>query len=95
MNLLIDLMNLGPIGVVAVVRTSDGNYLGQVPDDLGYNLFLGRPSPSHPGPGRSRSRRVWAAFTPAQRASVLRHASAPLDGYPIPLTDFLGPEPWK
>ena len=88
MDNLINVMNLRPTGVIAVCRTSDGHYLGQHPGDIGYNVFLGSPKP-HPGPGRDRSTQVWNALTLDAQAAVKKIASSPLDGYPIPLTDFV------
>ena len=85
---LIDLMNLGPLGVEDVVRTSDGFYLGQAPGDIGYNVFIGKPDPVHEGPGVERSRAVWEGLTVQQRNAVRMRCNHPLDGERIPLSDF-------
>ncbi len=84
---LIDLMNLGPLGVTDVVRTSDGFYLGQAPGDLGYNVFIGKPNP-HEGPGRERSRGLWEGLTVQERNAVRARCNHPLDGERILLSDF-------
>ena len=85
---LIDLMNLGPLGVTDVVRTSDGFYLGRAPGDIGYNVFIGKPSPPHEGPGRERSLALWEGLTVQERNAVRMRCNHPLDGSRIPLGDF-------
>lgn len=62
-------MNLEPEGLVDVIRTSDGCYVGRPWGDIGYNVFLGRPSP---GPaGRAASWRKFRALTLNQRKGVV------------------------
>ena len=85
---LIKLMNLGPTGAVDVVRTSDGFYLGQAPGDIGYNMFIGRPSPVHEGPGLEHTLAVWESLTVQERNAVRMRCNHPLDGERIPLSDF-------
>lgn len=84
---LIDLMNLGPLGVTNVVRMSDGFYVGQAPGDIGYNVFIGKPS-TQEGPGRERSREVWEGLTEQERDAVRARCNHPMDGSRILLEDF-------
>jgi len=88
---LLNLMNLGPLGVADVIRTSDGFYLGQAPGDIGYNVFIGSPS-THEGPGRERSRKVWDALTEQEQGAVRARCGHPMDGERITLEDFGIPE---
>lgn len=84
---LLNLMNLRLLGLVDVVRTSDGFYIGQKPGDIGYNAFIGKPNPNE-GPGRRRSREVWEALTERERVAVRMRCNHPIDGERIPLEDF-------
>lgn len=89
---LLRLMSLGQFQ--AVCRTSDGYYMAQVPGDLGYNAFLGRPAPVHDGLGHRQMLQVWAALSTDEQVAVWRLAQNPLDGSPIPLdSDFGVPRP--
>ena len=91
--LLINLLNLRPAGVVDVVLTTDGHFVGQNAGEVGYNAFIGRPS-GQPGPGMDRSREVWQTFSDVERAAVRYRADNPPDGEPIPLELFgIEPEP--
>jgi hypothetical protein len=90
--LLLDVLNLRPAGIVDVVRTSDGYYIGQDPGDLGYNHFIGKPPKLHLGPGLDRTRKRWAELTKAQRIAVRARAVLPRDGEAIPLGDFGVPD---
>jgi len=91
--LLLDLMNLGPLGVYDVIRSADGHYLGRHKGEAGYNVFIGAPKGA-PGPGQDRSRELWASWTQAQRDAVTVRASIPAEGLPIPLEEFgIVPEP--
>ena len=65
MKELMRLMNL-PRSFVSFTRTSDGFYLAQELGDIGFNVFLGRPS-HHPGFGRDASFSTWRGFTFGQR----------------------------
>jgi len=85
--LLLDLMNLGPMGLADVVLTSDGHYLGRHAGEAGYNVHIGAPK-SAPGPGQDRSRELWQSWNLEQRAAVMVRATAPPDGFPIPLDQF-------
>ena len=86
------LMNLGghPAELEAVCRTSDGFYMGQVKGDVGYNVFIGRPSAPHPGPGRDLMLERWATLDALERLAVIALAVRPLDGSPIPLERDFG-----
>lgn len=88
-SLLIDVLNLRATGIEDIIVTSDGHFIGQAPGDIGYNVFIGKPS-HHPGPGMEHSREVWAGFTDAERAAVTYRAAHPVDGAAIPLAEFLG-----
>ena len=83
---LLRLMNLPQFA--GVVRTADGFYTAQVPGDLGYNAFLGKPSPVHDGPGLAQTLKVWAGLTEEERDAVRMLAANPPDGERIPLADF-------
>lgn len=86
---LLRLMNLPPSKFDGVCRTSDGHYIAQLKGDLGYNAFLGKPSPPHPGPGRNLMLKVWNGLTPSEKDDVLALAQRPVDGLPILLhADF-------
>lgn len=91
-SILIDLMNLGPmakhVGLVDVIRTPDGHYLGRQDGDIGYNLFIGIPNPDPSDETIERSRAIWARLTDAQRAALLSRTLRPRDGSPIPLHEF-------
>ena len=84
---LVSLMNLGPLKIADVMRTTDGHYLGRMPGDPGFNVFIGRPNPNE-GPGREWSRRIWQGLTEQERKAVEARCSHPADGESIPLTDF-------
>lgn len=91
--LLINLLNLRPAGVVDVVLTTDGHFIGRRDGEPGYNAFIGRPSGA-PGPGMDRSRELWETFSDVERAAVIHRAGNPPDGEPIPLELFgIEPEP--
>lgn len=85
---LLQVMNLPASRFTDVCKTSDGFYLGRIPGGLGYDVFIGRPGPVHPGPGLDNTRRVWELLTPAQRKKVRNRANHPTDGTPISLRDF-------
>ena len=85
---LLRLMCLPLSRYACVVRTTDGYYIAQEHDDIGYNAFLGRPSKLHPGPGLDQTTRTWAGLTDTERLAVKALADNPLDGMPIPLADF-------
>ena len=84
---LLNLMNLGPLGLADVVRTSDGFYLGQEPGDIGFNVFIGCPS-KHEGPGRERTVAVWECLTVQEKDAVRARCNYPVDGSRILLEDF-------
>lgn len=91
--LLIDLMNLGPLGLCDVIRSADGHYLGRHRGEVGYNVFVGEPKAA-PGPGQDRSRQLWQSWSQEQRDAVSFRASAPAEGLPINLGEFgIVPEP--
>ncbi len=90
-ELLLNLLNLRPAGVVDVVLTTDGHFIGKTCGDIGYNAFLGKPSGA-PGPGMDRTREVWETFSDSERAAVIHRAANPPDGSPIDLALF-GIEP--
>ena len=81
---MLRLMNL-PSFYDGVVRTSDGHYIAKKAGDLGYNHFLGKPSPVHDGPGLQRALSIWEELTPAEREAVHAVAASPGDGSSIPL----------
>lgn len=91
--LLLDLMNLGPMGLADVTLTSDGHYLGRHAGEAGYNVHIGQPK-NAPGPGQDRSREMWEAWSPEQRQAVRQRAANPTDGQPIDLEPFgIEPDP--
>ena len=91
---LLKLMNLPTSQYISVCRTSDGYYLAQRRGDLGYNAFLGKPTPPHDGPGRDFMLQTWASLSPAERVAVWHLARHPLDGLPIRLAEDFGvPKP--
>lgn len=55
--------------------TSDGWWLAQAYGDLGYNVFLGRPS-FHPGPGKDQTRAVWSRMSLGERKLFVKAARA-------------------
>lgn len=57
------------------VVTSDGHFLAQAYGDLGYNIFLGRPS-FHPGPGKDQTKAVWSGMSFGERKRFVRSAKA-------------------
>ena len=88
MRNLIDVMNIPhAMGVCEITRTPDGFFLGREHGDCGFNLFIGRPSPSHPGPGRDRSRSVFTALNFGAKRRVVALARA--HGFDV--RDFVGP----
>jgi len=87
MENLINVLNLRPTGAVAICRTVEGDYMGQLLGDAGYNLFIGKPS-HHEGPGRQRTREVWSGLTEEERREVRDLAASMSDGCRIPLADF-------
>ena len=87
---LLRLMNLPPSRFSGVVRTSDGHYIASVHGDVGYNAFLGRPSPPHPGPGRDAMLAVWDGLSQEEREAVYCLAANPVDGEPIDLHGHFG-----
>lgn len=87
---LLRLMNLSQFE--GVMRTSDGFYIAQIPGDIGYNFFLGRPAPVHEGPGLRNTLKIWASLTEDERKAVRRLAANPVVGSPIPLSEFGIPE---
>lgn len=86
--LLLAVMNLKVTGVVDVVRTSDGFYIGMDPGDCGYNRFFGAPARVHDGPGLRNTLQVWTGLTDEERTAVRQRAAFPTDGEPIPLSEF-------
>lgn len=90
-ELLINLLNLRPAGVVDVIMTTDGHFVGRAPGALGYDSFIGKPSGAA-GPGQDRSRQVWETYSDSERAAVRTRAAHPVDGSPIPL-ELFGIEP--
>ena len=89
--LLLDLLNLSPLGLCDVVLTSDGHFIGRRFGEPGYNAFIGAPSGA-PGPGMDRSRHLWQSWSDTERAQVRHRAENPPDGSPIPL-ELFGIEP--
>lgn len=91
--LLLDLMNLGPLGLCDVIRSADGHYLGRHRGEAGYNVFIGEPKAA-PGAGQDRSRELWKGWSQEQRQAVTYRAAAPAEGQPIILEEFgISPEP--
>lgn len=87
---LLKLMCLPTSRFDGVCRTSDGNYLDQAKGDLGYNVFLGNPSPPHDGPGRRFMFDTWDSLSREERKAVLHLANNPMDGSPIRLKEDFG-----
>ena len=87
MRNLIDVMNLPTDAVEQITLTSDGHYLGRAFGDCGFNMFFGTPEPSHPGPGRDRSRAVFRALRLADKKQVVRWAQS----VGVDLRAFVGP----
>jgi len=76
-------MNLEPLELQQVMRTGDGFYIGRQLGDIGFNAFLGRPSP---GPfGVSESWRKFRKLSFSDRREVVRFARAAN----VRLRDFL------
>ena len=73
-----------------VCRTSDGFYMAMAKGDIGYNHFLGKPNPPHPGPGRDMMLATWAKLSNDERQAVLSLAAHPIDGCPIRLAKDFG-----
>ena len=67
---LLRLMSLPLSRFSDVTRSSDGYYLAAVHGDLGFNAFLGRPSPVHPGPGYDAMLKHWTSMLPGERVAV-------------------------
>ncbi len=67
---LIHLLNLDMLGIDGFIKTSDGHFLGRRPDDIGYNLYIGQPSPPHPGPGLNRTLETWDNLTGEEQSNV-------------------------
>ena len=87
---LLSLMCLSPSRVDGVCRTADGFYIAQIKGDIGYNYFLGKPSPPHPGVGRDMMLATWAELSKGERIAVLYLATHPVDGLPIRLAEDFG-----
>ena len=87
---LLKLMCLPTSRFDGVCRTSDGHYIAQVKGDIGYNHFLGKPSPPHPGPGRDGMLMTWTKLSKQERQAVLFLATYPIDGLPIRLAEDFG-----
>lgn len=90
MTNLLRLMNLPPSRFSGVVRTSDGFYIARENGDIGYNAFLGQPSPLHEGPGLEHTLSVWNSLGKLDRQMVVTLANKPLDGLPILLERDFG-----
>lgn len=90
---LLRLMNIPQaMGLDGVVKTADGHYIGRVQGDCGYNAFIGKPAPVHPGPGLDCTLETWAGMSQLERDGVRALAAVPVDGEPIDLADFGVPE---
>ena len=87
---MLRLMSIPTSQFDGVCRTSDGYYIAQRKGDIGYNHFLGRPSPPHDGPGRDQMLKVWGALTKEEKVEVLALAASPIDGSPILLHKDFG-----
>ena len=87
---LLSLMNLPPSRFSGVCRTADGYYMASAHGDVGYNHFLGKPSPPHDGPGRDLMLKVWHELTETERLVVVHLANHPIDGTPIRLAEDFG-----
>ena len=86
---LMAVMNLPErLGLVDVIRTSDGCYLGMAAGDIGYNAFLGKPASIHPGPGLENATEKWNALSKSEQLLVAQLARAKS----ILLTEFLPEE---
>ena len=79
-----------PSSFDGVCRTSDGFYLARVRGDPGYNHFLGKPSPPHPGAGYNWMLATWNDLSLDEKINVLELAANPLDGLPILLHKDFG-----
>lgn len=73
-----------PRNIADITRTSDGFFLARPVGDIAYNVFLGKPS-FHPGPGKDRSREVWAQLTFTQRKAAVRQSRT----FGLSLSDML------
>ena len=89
MQNMLNMMNLQVLDIDSVIRTIDGHYLGHLPNDIGYNAFIGSPS-HHAGSSRNRSLKTWNNLSAGEQAAVLAIATNPTDGSPIPILNFLG-----
>ena len=87
---LLRLISLPPSCFSGVCRTSDGFYIAQAKGDVGYNHFLGKPSPPHSGPGRDGMLAIWVKLSKGERLAVLSLAAHPIDGSPIRLAQDFG-----
>src|SRR3990167_5095972 len=89
---LMRLMNLGghPANLEAVCRTSDGFYMGREAGDIGYNVFIGKPSAPHAGPGQDMMLTHWKSLDRTAQIAVIALAIRPGDGSPIPLERDFG-----
>lgn len=76
MQALVNVMNLYVVGIVDVICTSDGYYVGRYVNDVGYNAFLGKPNPHPSGAGPARSWRVFRALDKQERRAVVTAARA-------------------
>lgn len=74
MRELLQVMNLEPLQLVAVMVTSDGFYLGRERGDIGFNAFLGMPRPG--SFAVSESWRKFRGLNLAGRKGVVRAARA-------------------
>ena len=54
-----------------VTKTSDGFYIAMGDDDIGYNHFLGSPSPPHPGPGKNAMLQTWRGLNKSEKRAVI------------------------
>ena len=91
MSAMLDMMRLMSIPTStydAVCRTGDGYYLARPVGSVGYDAFLGKPSPLHDGPGREWMLATWEGLSQDQRVAVYALAANPLDGLPILLSEF-------
>ena len=71
------LMNL-PSGmrqrIDGICRTTDGHYLARLKGGIGYDLYIGKPSPPHAGPGRDQMLRAWRGMSEDERRAVVKLA---------------------
>lgn len=72
--------------IIQICRTSDGVYLFRCEGEIGYDHFLGKPYPVHPGPGLEWTTQIWNNLTSDQQKEVRQTAANP-DG-PILLSEF-------